>query len=389
MKLVMLYDTNVISNIDYDDLALFVAETNSFLSDIVVRELLVAKHNYRTNSDFAKKWDLFFKENEGLQDNINLAVSSVPFGIDDTYRNTKNIADIKVNELFCSMYHCWLPSALCPSFITDKNRHIVGALSWNLQLGNDKKNIIDNIVNEVKLDEIKAFNQARPVHDIPGKKIFRAWQKRCTDIRNGGYKAVDGQLIVHAMCLMFLCRMDTNILTTDYDLIDLLYNFYSSIIDKYVIWEVIKSRVDVKSLTYDNIELMIPQEEFYQIRREVEMKIEESTEGTQMAVWFYQKETKLAHQFSIFIPDWLLSYMLVSKINLDCYALCSEIASVYPIRYTWEPVLGEKVIIKLKVQKKDVEGYASTIPWPKCKFRCMYDLQEINDPNSISDFSNT
>lgn len=52
-------------------------------------------------------------------------------------------------------------------------------------------------------------------------KIIRAWSKRDKGIRDNKYKITDSRILVHALDCMLAFKKSVNILTADYDLIDL------------------------------------------------------------------------------------------------------------------------------------------------------------------------
>ena len=115
-------------------------------------------------------------------------------------------------------------------------------------------------------------------------------------------------------------------------------------------------------------------------------QIMESKKGYRISVLFYMQDTKQIDLNVMDIPNWLFEFILTNKINLDCYSLDSSIAQLYPLSYTWSFDINKSNNIIFEVKRKDIKGFASTIPWGKCKLNCSYVWNELNHPELLGGF---
>jgi len=389
-KPIVLYDTNIFSNAGIDDIAYLLKNTQCFLTYDVVLELIVAKNKLSKNQEYMEKMNLIFKDNNGLQDNVVLLLSHIPIFLGETYDNTTNILDLKNNPKICSAYHTWLRSITFPALLFDVNRHMNSELLWYMQQGSinieDEYKIAEKIFEEVKRDETKKAEPYFQNGNIKAKKITNTWGKRKKDINAGKFKITDSRLIMQGFSILANCKQDVIILTGDYDLIDLLNNLLSVIINDYTIAQVLNNKCKMMNFEKNNIiELKIVFQELVDAYEEVIKKTQENSLGPRLIIWMYKNDDKKIYPFPQTFPNWLLDFALAFKKNLDCCGVNNKVFEQYPYKYQWESqprgfALQDEV--KFRVCKRKRQRIVDN-----CRMKCLYEFEEINCPEKLSDFS--
>ena len=389
-KPIILYDTNFFSHASMDDLIDFLNEGENFLTYDVVLELIEAKKKHGNNEKYMEKMKLIFKEDNGLQDNITLLLSHAPFYLGETYENTKNVLDLKNRPVLCSAYHTWFPAVITPALLIDFNRHMNSEILWNIQQGfvTDQKELeeAEEVLGEIRKEELQKIEHIFQNSNIKAKKIINTWKKRKDDIKRDRLKISDCRLIMQGFNLLAGYQQDVIILTGDYDLIDLRNNLLLSIINDYVITEVLNSKAKLlEKKNLDEIEVEIKMQKIMDTYEKVIKKIKQSTDGLKLIIWFYKDSDKKIYPFERTIPFWLLEFALLFKRNTDCYNLDEEIIKLYPYKYIWQLELIDvpsRDKVKFKIwRKKQLKKVAN------CRFRCKYEFDEMNCPEKISLFT--
>ncbi len=387
MNSIFLFDANIFNTMEYEDLKLYTERCWNLLTDDVIKELLKVKDK-SSNEEFAKKLNLVFNDNDGLNDNFSLLISHVPFGLDMIIQNSKNCYDFKKNPIVCSAHHFWLRLIMCPYLITDLNRHYNSMLTWHLKSDKVKYDdpLLQNLKNKIRLDEVKIAEPYFRDSYIEAKRIVKTWSKRDRDIRDNKYKITDSRMVMHAMDIMLALKTSINILTSDYDLIDLQNTVFDCILDQYVIYEVLKKKCEIMDFQgHEHKVIFLPIDEFKIVHYEVIEKIKKCDEFLVFTVWFYNRETKKVYPFEKILPYWLYEFALNFKGNLDCYALNKEYYRNYPFEYIWfSQPKNDK--IKFEVWKRDTTGIANMFEPMLCKVKCKYELEEINAPDKLGGF---
>lgn len=387
MKPILLFDANIFGTIPYEDLKEFIQKSQNFLTDDVVKELLEGQRKHANHDEFSKKLNLVFNEQNGLKNEFALLVSHVPIDLEDVIENTKKTYDLKRDPNICSAHHLWLRSIICPTLISNMNRTVNSLLTWQLRNKEVDYNNSNwqNIKNKVKLNEIKKADPYFCDSNIRAKRLFKTWNKGDVDIRDGKYKVSDSRLIAHAMDLMFAYGMSVNILTSDYDVIDLQKNLFESFIDSYAIYEVLKKKLKYEELTSKRETIIVPIAEFKDVYDESVEKAEKTKECIELIVWFYNRDTRTYELSENYLPKWLHEFAKNYKGNIDCYALRKEQYEQYYIQYVWEPQY-EEGNIKFMAWRRDTNGIADVMQPLKCKIMCTYEMEEINNPNNMGGF---
>lgn len=135
MKPIFFYDANILNKIGNEELKFFIDNSYNYMTDDVVKELIKAKNKYTKNTNFNANMDLVFNKNNGINSNIFLLISHVPFGMKEIIEHTENTLDLKQDPLICSFHHLWLPFIANPSLLTKQNRHYNSELTWRLSKG--------------------------------------------------------------------------------------------------------------------------------------------------------------------------------------------------------------------------------------------------------------
>lgn len=388
LKPIMLYDANIFSKMDLEDIKLYFEECDSYLTDDIVKELLEAKRKMEYNSKFQQKLDLIFNENLGLTDNLTLILSHVPLGLKNTWDNTKKIINPKGDPVICSLHHFWLREIISPALITEPYRHMNSLLTDDLKKGYVSSKEIQDATNKIRLKEIERANPYLRNSHIGAERLTRTWAKRNKDIANGTFKISDSRLIMHMFNLMCIKISNVILLTGDYDLIDLSNNLTASILDKYVINEVLFDKCMHMNLdTEKHTEIDIPISCFQEKHQKVLKKIEKSKDNISYTLWFFDSSENKIYPYMKQIPFWLLEFVMLYKQNLDCYTLDEETHKKYLLRYIWYSIPEtNKESIRFEVWKKDIKKLSRVVSLSECKIHCRYEKEEINSPERIGGF---
>lgn len=378
----VLYDTNIIGKLEYEKLNEIIEKSNNFLTDDVAKELLDGKKKHEHNEEFMKKINLIFNEKEGLNENFVLLVSHIQSN--ELLNNTMNKIFLKKNPDICSAHHFWIGNIFFPCLITDVNRHTMNMLTWYLKKGNVDFN--ESNFNKIKSDIIASeMKIAKPYFtdsNISSKKLVQTWSKRDKDIIIGKDKITDGRLVIHAMDLILAFRCNVTIYTADYDVLNMQNNFYSSLIDKYVIYDVLEKECKAINLAKDKKEIYIPIKKFKTELDHVIDRIKNSKDVFVLEVIFFNKKNNAFESVKKYIPVWLFEFMMKYNGNLVCWALDRK--EEYPIKYIWYSAIGNKEI-KFEVWKEPLDE-TEKYDHIKCKLHCKYEKDEINFSPDISGF---
>ena len=388
MKPMFFYDANIFNKIGNEKLKIFIDNSYNYMTDDVAKELIKAKNKYTKNTNFNANIDLVFNENNGINSNIFLLISHVPFGMKEIIEHTENTLDLKQDPLICSFHHLWLPFIANPSLLTKQNRHYNSELTWRLSKGdlNYSDSIFQNIKNKMRLNEIKFESKFFDYSDIDISKIIRSWSKRDKDIRDKKYKITDSRLLVHALDSMFVFKRNVNILTSDYDLIDLQNTLFDCLFDQYVINNVVNKKCTLFNFEEGiHKEIIINRADFEEQTKKVIKKTEESDCYFKFIVWFYERETGKIYPFIKIIPDWLYEFLEVFRGNADCLALRNSSKSANNLKYIWYSNPHDDNI-KFRVWKEEKFPDSSVVKPMLCKMCCKYEMNEINNPNGLTSF---
>lgn len=388
MKPIVLYDANIFNLMPIEDIKIFLDGSDNYITDDIAKELLNAKKINNKNEEFQDKLDLIFNKKSGLKDNLSLIISHVPIGLGKTYENSVNVLNPKSNPLICSTHHFWLPKIVMPNLITDPLRHMNSELTWRLRNRDVTYKEIENIKNKLRVREIERAKPYFENSNITAKKIIKTWAKRDVDINNGKFKISDSRLIMHILNMMLLKRTNVHLLTGDYDLIDLSNNLMSSIIDQYVINEVLTTYCKRLNLECNKqTTLDIPISLFKEQHEKVLEKMNNSEKYLIYTISFYNNVDGKIYPQEKIIPDWLLSFVLLYKGNMDCFGLDESIYNKYPIQYIWYSDWRDSATtVRFEVWKRDLQKNSNIIEPMKCMFFCKYEGEEINTPDKIGEF---
>ena len=99
----------------------------------------------------------------------------------------------------------------------------------------------------------------------------------------------------------------------------------------------------------------------------------------------YKNDDKKIYPFPQTFPNWLLDFALAFKKNLDCCGVNNKVFEQYPYKYQWESqprgfALQDEV--KFIVCKRKRQRIVDN-----CRMKCLYEFEEINCPEKLSDFS--
>lgn len=388
MKPIIMYDANIIAALDLTDLKKLIEKGDNYITDDIAAELLKSKELYPNNKGYQDKINLIFNPQNGLNDNITLILSHVPLYVSEIFENTKNTKITKNTCISCSMHHFWLPRIISPAMITDPYRNANSLLTWHMQNSALSDKDIHNAKTRIRSLETRRVEKYFKYSNIPFKKLMSTWSKRDTDIKKGKFKISDSRLIMHALNLMFDKQNIIRIITGDYDLIDLSYNLLSSLLDTYTIYETLKTYCAIRTIKENEpIELIIPRKIILdEYEKTIQKYNEDDNANPSFTIEFFCRNDGKLYSQPIIIPVWLQEFMICYRGKMNCYALPEKIYQKYPIHYNYYSTgLANKELIKFQVWKNCRQSYPLT-DITKCQMDCTYEMQEINNPTSLSCF---
>ena len=388
LKPIIMYDANIIAALNLTDLKTFIEGGDNYITDDIAAELLKSKELYPANKSYQDKINLIFNTQNGLNDNITLILSHVPLYVSEIFKNTKNTKITKNTCISCSMHHFWLPRIISPAMITDPYRNANSLLTWHMQNSALSDKDIHNAKTRIRSLETRRVEKYFEYSNIPFKKLMSTWSKRDTDIKKGKFKISDSRLIMHALNLMFDKKSIIRIITGDYDLIDLSNNLISSLLDTYTIYETLKTYCADKTIKENEpTELIIPKKLILdEYKRTIQKYEEDTNEDAYFTIEFFNRQDKEIYIQPFIIPIWLQEFMVCYRGNMDCYALPGILYQKYPIHYNYYSTgLANKESIKFQVWKIDRQSYP-LMNIAKCQVECKHEMQEINNPTSLSCF---
>lgn len=388
MKPVCFYDANIFSKIKHEKLREIVDSSHNLITDDVVKELLCAKDKYTKNTNFNANMELVFNENEGINSKFSMILSHIPVEITEVVEHTENLLNLKVDPLICSFHHLWMPFAVNPSILTNRIRHDNSELTWRMSKGDLSYDdaYLQNAKNRLRLKETKFREKHNSKLDVSIPKIVRAWSKRDKNIRDGNYRITDNRLLVHALDSMLAFGCSVNILTSDYDLIDLQISLVDCLYDQYVINNVIKRKCVLLNLEEDvHKEITINRVDFEKEAEKVVNKIETSEEYLEFTIRFYKREMDQWQEFVKIIPFWMYEFLKEFRGNADCLVLRKSSKYSGVLRYIWHSNWRDDNI-KFEVWKAPCFQDSDEIRPGQCKMRCLYEINEINNPESLTSF---
>lgn len=238
----------------------------------------------------------------------------------------------------------------------------------------------------MRLSEIRFENKIFDYLDIDTSKIVRSWSKRDKSIRDKNYKITDSRLLVHALDSMLVFKRSVNILTSDYDLVDLQNTLFDCLNDQYVINNVVNKTCALFNIENgSHKEIIIKRADFEKEAKKVVTKTEESDCYFKFIVWFYQRETEKIYPFIKIIPYWMYEFLEVFRGNTDCLALRNSPKYTNNLKYIWYSNPRDDNI-KFRIWKEEKFPDSSIVESMLCKAYCKYEMNEINNPNNLTSF---
>ena len=187
---------------------------------------------------------------------------------------------------------------------------------------------------------------------------------------------------------MLTFKKNVNVLTADYDLIDLQNSLIDCLYDQYIINRVINKKCKTLCIKHGSSkEVMIEPEVFEEESKKVVAKIQDSKCYFDFIVWFYKTETNKVYPFRRIVPDWLYEFLEDFRGNVDCFALRSPSKCKNKLKYLWHSNPNE-VNIKFEVWREEKFTKSDILKPMLCKMYCQYENKEINNPTGLTSFCN-
>lgn len=386
-----LYDANIFKVLDYEMLCSLIKDKENYLTDDTVLELLKAKRLYSNAERFVQNLDLVLKDDSGLNDSFSLVASRIPFcELAKVVENTRLVGFIKSTPLSCVIYHLWLTFTLSPSGISFMNRTINSLLTDYSKQGlitESNKNKIENLKNKLRFIEKENASKHYNHENVALDRLIKTWAKRNTDISNHKFSYTDAKIVVASLSMLLKYRKDIEIVTADYDLVDLQYNLFLSIYDHYTVKKVLDRHCELLNLQTDEVSsILVPLKEIKEEYEKTFERINNSKEKISHTVWFYEQQSKKYESFSYDIPDFIYEFVSEYTGNFYCFEIDDSTSLFYKNRmnYKWYmPNPGDKMV-KYDVWLKN--SNKSRKIFPACKSCCKYEMDEMNNSKNISSF---
>ncbi|MTI81899.1 MAG: hypothetical protein FH758_13675 [Firmicutes bacterium] len=388
-KLFTFYDTSCFNKMPYDELKETINESENILISPVIKELEEGFNEAPNNEAFK----LVFKRNGLLRKGFQeVSLDRTEKSYSSMHRNEQTI-QLKQHPCICSSYYTWLPGTINPALVTNHYRHLFNNYLWLLKKGEPIPPELSKIMGNIKAKEAEQIDHARRLAGrsrfIESNWVLKARNKQVSEVRKNKFKLVDYQIILSALLYACIMGVPVNIITYDRDLLDIQENLIESIIESYVLYNLLMLRLkyylsqeDKDRFYTEGLQINITREEIYEELKSVTNQITESQDNVFAGVYLKLPDGNMHIQVDQ-IPLWLRDFILQYKSNLDCYSLDPKTEFKYPIIFYKDPTKKDRYIRFYIWPRKSVfyTGMHSD-----CERICRYAKEERLNPQKITCF---